>query len=256
MVEPIFHFLKIHREMILGNTAVVVKNMFCKAPKTLDTVDMILRLFVDQRLGMVHGEMLTEPFKRIVTTEGVREVDGTLPRLLADDGHQFFLGDMLNHFRVDLPITFQKAKNNVFTSCSTAALSFSSATKVRLIHLNLSRKSFALQLSNMKYRLAQTLIHARDRLVVETKIAGQTVCRLLLVEALDNSNFHTQTFQRLLFVAHFVAASDISSACSRHPKRTTENTLSSLQKVGRTTENVLSLHNHADILTQHGYETH
>ena len=41
MIVPILHLFKIHREMILGNPAVVVQNMLGVAPKSFNPVDMI-----------------------------------------------------------------------------------------------------------------------------------------------------------------------------------------------------------------------
>ena len=63
MVETILHFLKIHRKMIFGNTAIVVQDMLGKTPKTLNAVDMIPGLFVHQCFRMIHGAVLAQPLQ-------------------------------------------------------------------------------------------------------------------------------------------------------------------------------------------------
>jgi|SRR3989344_446572 len=255
MIASILHLLKIHRKMILGNTSIVIEDMFGKGPETLDAIYVILGLLADHGFGVIDCEMFAQSFQRIVTAEGVGVVDRAFPRFLSNDRHEFLLGHMLHNPRVDLSIPLQKAKNDVFALSAASALSLAPAAKIALIHFHLSGESLAFKLGNVVDGFAKFLVHTRDSLVVGAKIRGKTVRWLLLIEALHNRNLHANALQRLLFSARFVAASHIPTRGLRNLKRSAENTLFASQKVGRATKNVLSSCNHKGILTPRGYET-
>ena len=100
----------------------------------------------------------------------------------------------------------------------------------------------------------KVLIYSRYRLVIYTEIMRQFVGRLDLVEAFKDREFSPQPSQAFLLLASttfHIATTGL--ACL---KRATENALSSLQKVGRTTENILLTIYHMDNLTPYGYDSH
>ena len=253
MIESVLHFFKIHRKVVLGNPAVIIQNMFGKTPKSFDAVNVIFCSFIDQCFRVVHGVMFSKSFERIVAPERIGVVDRTLSRFLADDAHKLFFAHMLDNPCVHPSIALQKAENNAFTLRSTSTLSLASAAEVRLVEFNLAREFLALQFCHMIDRLAQLLVHSCDRLVVEGKIVRETIRRLLFIETSDDCNFFLQLLQRFLFSTSLVPASDISPRRSAHSERSTENALSSSQKVGRTAENVISSLCHMDILSPYGY---
>ena len=255
MVESVLHLLKVHRKMILGNTTIIVQDMFGKTPKTLNAVDMILGLLADHRFQVIHREMFAQPLQGVVAPEGVRVVDGTLSGFLPDDRHEFFLGHMLHHAGIDLSIALQKAKNDVFARSPSSALSFASAAKVALVHLHFARESLALKFGDVIDGFTKLLIHTRDGLVVGAQISRETIRRLLLIEALHDGNFHADALQGFLFSTGFVATPYISASGLRYLKRTAENTLFAPQKVGRAPKNILSSIYHKDIVAPYGYET-
>ena len=230
--------------------------MLCETPKSLNAVDMILGALVDQSFRVAHRMMFAQPFQGVVASERVGVVDAALPRLLADDRHQFFLAHMLHYPRIHLAVALQEAKNDVFAGCAPSAFAFAPAAKVALIHLHVAIQSAAFKLGNMVDRFPEFLVDAGNRLVVKTEIMREAICRLLLIEPLHDGNLRTNSFQGLLFSTGLVSASDVSAARLRNLERTAENTLSASQKVGRTTENVLLSSNHKGILHPCGYETH
>ena len=256
VVESVFHLLKIHRKVIFGNPAIVVQNMLSKAPEAFDAVDVIFGALVNERLAVAHGVVFAQPFQGVVAPEGIGVVHRTFSGLLPNDGHQLFLADMLHHSRIDLPITLQQAKYNVFALSAPSALTFASAPKVGLIHLYFAVELATLKLRHMIQGLAQSLVEAGDRLVIKGKVTSKAIRRLLLVETLDDGDLGSDLPQRLLFSTALASASDVTSRGLGYLKRATENTLSTLQKVGRTTENILLTIYHMGILTPHGYETH
>ncbi len=256
MIETVFNLFKIHRKMIFGNPAIIVQNMLRKAPKTLNTVDMILGFLADQCFRVVDGEMLPQPLQGVVASEGVGVVDRSLPGFLADDRHQLFFGNVLHYARIDLAIALQEAKDNVFAGSATSAPALASAAKVAFIHLHLAVQFAALKLRHVVDRFAEMLIDAGDGLIVKAKVMREAIGRLLLVESLDNGNLRPHPFQRLLFSTGLVATPDVSSIRLRDLERTAENTLFAPQKVGRAPENVLFSCNHKGILAPRGYETH
>jgi len=256
MVESILHLFKIHGEVVFGNTTVVVENVLGKTPESFDAIDMILGLLVDHPFGVADRVMFSETLEGVVALEFVGEVHRSLPCFLSNDLHQIFSRHSFHNPRVDPPIPLQKAKYNAFAPCTTSALSFASATKVALVHFDLARELAALELCNMVDGFAKALVDTGDGLVVEAEIVGKLVCGLLLVEAFEDSQFSSELSKRLLFFAGFVPAPNVPAACSRNPKRTAENAFSAVQKVGRTTENVLSPLCHMDSLVPYGYVSH
>lgn len=254
MIKSVLHFFKIHRKVILGNPPVIVQNMFCKTPKTLDAVDVIFPS-KGKRLRVVDSMVFTESFERVVTLERVRVIDRTLSRFLPYYGHQLIFRDMLHNPRVDPSIALQKAKNNAFTPGPSSSSSFASAAEVCLIKLDLTLQFFSFKFSDMVGRFTKSLVYSTDRLIVEIKIVREAICRLLFVEPSHDRNFSLQLLQRFLFSTGFTATPDVSTFRTTDLERTAKYTLPSSQKVGRTTENVISSCNHKDILTSLGYDS-
>lgn len=44
MVEAVFHFLEIRREVVLGDSTIIIQEMLGKRPKSFDSVDLAPRL--------------------------------------------------------------------------------------------------------------------------------------------------------------------------------------------------------------------
>lgn len=99
MIESVLHLFKIHREMILGNPAVIVEHVFGIAPESLNAVDVIAVL-VGQRFGVIEPMVLTPTLQGIVASEGVRIIDRSLSGVLLDMGHQFFGSHILHHLGI------------------------------------------------------------------------------------------------------------------------------------------------------------
>ena len=72
----------------------------------------------------------------------------------------------------------------------------------------------------------------------------------------QDTNLSAQLPERLLFSTAFVSAFHVATTSTIDLERTTEHTLFTPQKVGLTTENVLLLRNHKDILDPLGYVSH
>ena len=255
MIEAILHLFKIHREMVLGNPAVVVEDMLGVAPESLNPVDVVLAM-IRKRFTMVEPVMFSQPLQGIVTPEGVGVVDRSFPRMLPDMRHEFIGGNPLHDFGVHPSIPLQKAKYDGFACRTPSALALASAPKVCLVNLDLALQSACFQLSHMIYGLTQTLVDAGYHLVVKSKVACHAIRRLLLVESGDDGDLLTQSFQRLLFSTVLPATLYIPSSGLYDPKRTAEDALSASQKVGRTVENVLFASNHEGIVDLRGYESH
>lgn len=256
VVESILHFFKVHRKVILGNPSVVVKNVLGKTPEPLNAVNVVFGLTVNHSLLMRKRVVFAEPLQGVVASERVGVIDRAFSGFLADNGHQFFFGNMLHYSRIYLAIPLQKAKNNVFACGTPTAPAFASAAKIAFVHLYFAIQSAAFKLGYVVNCLTQALVYAGNRLVITAQIMSQAVCRLLLVKALDDGNLHANFPKRFLFSTGPVAATHVSTSCSMDPERTAKYALPTPQKVGRTAENVVSSCNHKDILTPRGYETH
>ena len=230
--------------------------MLRKTPKPFNAVDVILGTLVDQSFCVADLVMFPQTLQGIVAPERVGVIDRAFSCFLSNDRHQFFFRDMLHDLRIYLAIALQEPKYNVFALGTTPTLALPPAAKVALIHFDLTVQFAALKLCHMVGRFTQALVDAGNRLVVEVQIMGETVRRLLLVETLHDTDLCADALQRFLLSAGFVSAPDVSSLRPMHLKRPAKYALSTLQKVGRTTENVLLPLYHMGILVPYGYETH
>jgi len=254
MIESVLRLLKIHRKMIFGNSPIIVQHMFRKTPKPFNAVHMIFGSLVHQLFRMVDFVMLAKAFQRVVAFKRISVVHRTFLRFLSDNRHQFFFRDMFHDSRVHLSFALQKPKYDTFTLCSSSSFSLAPAAEVRFVNLNLSVQFLTLKFGDMIHRFSKALVDSGNRLVMYAKIMSQSVRWLLLIKPLNYYNLFSQLFQRLLFSTIFVPASDVSSFGFTHLERAAENTLSSFQKVGRTTENVVSCWCHMGIVVPYGYE--
>ena len=255
MIKTILHLFKIHRKMVFGNASIIIQDMLGIAPKSLNSVDVVLA-FVGKGLVVIQSVVLPQAFQGVVTAKGVRVIDRPLSRMLPDMSHQFIGRDPFHDFCINPAIALQKAENNAFSSGSSAALPLPSAAEVGLINFNFSFELARFQFSHMINSFTQALIDAAHHLIIKAEIAGHAIGRLLLVEAGDNANLFAQAFERLLFSASHASAFYIATLSFADMKRTAKNALSTPQKVGRTVKNVLLPSNHKGILTPRGYETH
>jgi|SRR3989344_1132774 len=256
MIKSILHFLKIHGKMIFGNTSVIVQDMLGKTPKSLNAVNVILGSLVDHVFRMINLVMFAPALERIVASKLVCVVDRTLSSLFPDNLHEFIGRDSFYNPCVNPPISLQKAKYNAFALGSTSTPPFASATEVALVHLDLARQFSPFQFRRVVDYLAQVLVDTSNRLVIETKIACQTVGRLCLVESFQNIQLSFQLLQGFLFSTDLVPTTHVPASRPFSFERTAENALFTPQKVGRAPENVLLSCNHKDILTLHGYVSH
>jgi hypothetical protein len=161
--------------------------------------------------------------------------------------------DRLHHLRIDPAIALQKAKNDAFASRTSAALALPNAPKVRLIHLNLTRELSAFQFCRMEQNHPQSLVHPSDGLGIQAQITSQSISRLLLIKALQDGNLTAQLSKAFLLAAEH--AFHIATRGLYRLKRTTKNTLATIQKVGRTTKNRIGPNNHQYLQGYIGYET-
>jgi len=255
MVETILHLFKIHREVVFGNSPIIVQDMLRVTPKSFNAVDMILAA-VGKGLSMIQTVVLAQPFKGVVASEGVGVVHRALPGMLLDVRHKLLGRYPLHNLGVYLAVAFQKAQNNAFPSRTSSPLTLAPAAKIGVVNLNLTLKLAGFKLRDMVDRLAQVLVDTGNRLVINSEVGSHAIRRLLLVKSRDHSNLSAQPLERFLFSTRLVSAAHVSAPRPGNLERTTEHALSASQKVGRTGENVLLSSNHKGILAPRGYETH
>lgn len=255
MVESVLHLFKIHRKVIFGNSSVIVQNMLCITPKSLNAVDMVLAA-IGKGFAVVQAMVLAEPVQRVVAAEGIGVINRPFSGMLSDMGHEFVSRYPLNHLRIYPAIPLQKPKYNAFACRAPSTLALASAAEVGLVNLNLAFELARFQFRHMINRFAQALVHSGDRLVVHADIGRQAIGGLLLVKTGNDRDFFAELFERLLFSTGLVSASHIAARGPAYLERTAENALSAPRKVGRTVENVLLTCSHKGILPLDGYEYH
>jgi hypothetical protein len=239
--------------MVPRNTSVVVQNMFSITPKPLNAIYVVLGSLIDKLLGVIDHQMLTKALQRLIASKGIRIVNRTLAGMVLDMGHERLSRDRLHYLGIDPAVPLQQAKNDAFASRTTASLPLPCAPKVRLIHLNLTRELSAFQFCRMEQNHPQSLIHPGNGLGIQAQITGQAVRWLLLIKALQDGNLAAQLREAFLLAAEH--AFNIATRCLNGLKRTTKNTLATVQKVGRTTKNRMSPNNHKYLQGYNGYET-
>jgi hypothetical protein len=220
--------------------------MFSITPKTLNAVNVVLGSFIDKLLGVINYQMFTKALQRLIAPKGVRIVDRTLAGMVLNMGQKGLRRDRLHYLalvsRADPAIALQKAKNDAFASRTSASLTLTSTPKVGLIHLNLTRELSAFQFCRMEQNHPQSLVDPGNGLGIQAQITGQAVRWLLLIKALQDGNLTAQLREAFLLAAEH--AFNIATRGFNRLKRTTKNTLATIQKVGRTTKNRMSPNNH------------
>ena len=58
MIKAILYLLQIHGEMVFGDPAILIQNMFGITPKPFNAIDVILRPPAHQGFRMRHGMMV------------------------------------------------------------------------------------------------------------------------------------------------------------------------------------------------------
>ena len=239
--------------MVPRNTSVVVQNMFSITPKTLNAINVVLGSLIDKLLGVINHQMLTKALQGLIAPKGIRIVDRTLTGMVLNMGQKGLRRDRLHHLGIDPAIALQQAKDDAFASRTSASLTLPNAPKVRLIHLNLTRELGAFEFCRMKEHHPQSLVHPSDGLGIQAQITGQAVRWLLLIKTLQDGNLTAQLSKAFLLAAEH--AFNIATRGFNRLKRTTKNTLATIQKVGRTTKNRMSPNNHQYLQGYNGYET-
>ena len=243
--------------MVPRNPSVVVQNMFSITPKPLNAINVVLGSLIDKFLGVIDHQMFTKALQRLIASvlgsSGIRIVNRALAGVVLNMGHEGPRRDRLHDLGIDPAIALQQAKNDAFASRTTASLPLPCAPKVGLIHLNLTRELGAFQFCRMKEHQPQPLIHPGNGLGIQAQITGQSISRLLLIKALQDGNLAAQLREAFLLTAEH--AFDIATRGLYRLKRTTKNTLVTIQKVGRTTKNRMSPNNHQYLQGYNGYET-
>jgi N-acetylglutamate synthase-like GNAT family acetyltransferase len=105
----------------------------------------------------------------------------------------------------------------------------------------------------MKEHHPQSLVDPGNGLGIQAQITSQSISRLLLIKALQDGNLATQLREAFLLAAEH--AFNIATRGFNRLKRTTKNTLATIQKVGRTTKNRMGPNNHKYLQGYIGYET-
>ena len=70
MIKTIFHFFKIHRKMIFGNTPIVVQDMLGITPEPFNTVDVVLAS-IGKGFAVIQPMVFSPALQGIIATEGI-----------------------------------------------------------------------------------------------------------------------------------------------------------------------------------------
>jgi hypothetical protein len=196
--------------------------------------------------------MLTKALQRLIASKGIHIVNRVLAGMVPDMGHEPPpRPTSLPWCRSCHPVP--TGQNDAFASSTKASLPPPCTPKLGLIHLNLTREFGAFQFCRMKEHNPQPLIHPGNGLDIRVQITVQSISRLLLIKALQDDNLAARLRKAVLLTVEH--AFDIAIRCLNPLKRTTKNTLATIQKVGRTTKNRMSPNNHKYQPGYNGYVT-
>lgn len=226
--------------------------MFRVTPKPLNAVYVIFAS-IGERFSMIQPMVFSQALERIVAPESIRVIHRSLSGMLPDVTHQLVGGHLFHSLGIDPAVALQKPEDDAFTGSAPASLAFPPAAEVRLVNFNFSLEFAGLEFRDVIGRFTQTLVDARNCLIIQSQVARHAISWLLLVESRNDRDLLAQLFERFLAVAF--SAFHITPAGLAYIERTAKNTLSTSQKVGRTVENIVLTSNHKDILTPYGYES-
>src|SRR3989344_7266719 len=153
--------------MVSGNPSVVVQDMFRKTPESFNAVDMVLAA-VGQGLRVIQAIVFAPALERIVASKGIGVIDRSLSGVLPDMSHQFIGRNPFHYFGVDPAVALQKAQNNAFPGCTSAAFAFPPAAEVGIVNLDLALQFSRFKLGHMVGRFTQALVDAGNGLVIST----------------------------------------------------------------------------------------
>ena len=167
--------------------------------------------------------MLTKALQRLMAAKGIGKVNRALAGMVLDKGHEGPRRDRLHHLGVDPAFPHQKAKDDAFASRTSPPLPLTSAAKVGLIELNLTREPGAFQFCDIKEHHPQFMTHPSNSLGIQAQITSQSISWLLLIKALQDNNLAAQLSQAFLLTAEH--AFNIATSRLYSLKRTTKKTV-------------------------------
>jgi len=214
---------------------------------------MILGSFIDKLFGVIDDQTLTKALQRLMASKGIGKVNRALACMALDMGHLSPRQVRLYRLGIDPAIAPKKVKDDAFASRTSSPLHLTSAAKVGLIELNLTRELGAFQFCDMKEHHPQFLMHPSNSLGIQAQITSQSLSWLLLIKALQDNNLAAQLSQTFLLTAEH--AFNIATRRLYNLKRRTKNTFATIQKVGHTTKNRICPSNHQYLQGCLGYET-
>lgn len=145
MIEPELGFLQVQHELVLADTVKLRQAMLGKAPKRLDSVDMVGAPH-ELVVAMIDTEVLCKAdiHQSVIATPAIRVNDAVGIDLAADDGLQRGFGGIGDDFGVDAVIALEQTKDNGLAASASATLATNaSGAKVGLIGLELTGKGRA-----------------------------------------------------------------------------------------------------------------
>ena len=231
MVKTVLDLFDVHREMILGNTPVVIQDVLGITPEALDAVDVAAGVTIDEGAPVNYHVMLAVALEGLVTPESIGVVDRALACVGLDMAHELLGREVGDHPSIDPSIPFQQVKHETFAGSSPTAFAFATAAEVGFIRFDLALEFAAFQFDDMEQSFPQPLVNTWDYLGIDTQILDQAVGRLQLVEAFQDFYLTREPDEAFTFAA--MPAFDVTAHGSQHAERTTENTLATPQKVGR-----------------------
>ena len=198
--------------------------------------------------------MFPIPLQGLIASKCTRVIDGPFPGLGLDMPREFFGTDRLDAFRRDAGFTLQETENNAFAGSWATTVLLASAPKVDFIHFNFALEFPSLQLRQIEQGFSQALIDSgHDFFDIDAQILGQPIDELELIEPLENANLPTQATEMLALPTDLTF--ELAMTGVQSLKRTTKDTRTPAQRVGRTTNNRVSSCNHVQFLPYIGYET-
>src|SRR5215208_968418 len=200
---------------------------------------------------MIDLMMLAISLQRLITTKAIGVIDRAFASLLFNMLHQLRRAHAFDDAGVNVPFSLKKPENKALSRSTSSAFTFAAASKVGFIQFYLASKATSLKLGRVIETFSQVLIDARDCLLIYFQIRGQSVSWHLLVKAFDDLQLSTKLRERFLSLTALTF--NVTSSRAIDFERTTENTLSTTGKVGRTTKMARFDCNHWHLAYASGY---
>lgn len=207
MIVTKLQLFQVQIKMFLRNAMVLKHSLFRKTPESFKAINV--HSTIGKFTRMVQTQMSTKNEQGLVASKLIRVKNASFLRNVLHRFKDLSYRKILWERRVDPSVSLQHSQNQCFSGSCSSSVTLSSATKVRIINLNLSRELSKLLLSSQDNLFSQFLIDTVDRFVVHLQDLACFVCWYFQSEILNDLLYPYRSLVRVSSFAPFTVYSPV-----------------------------------------------